>query len=142
MTKTCFVAKSLLLDASGEFLLLTRSDTHPTLAGYYDLPGGTVESGEEPGAAVIREIFEETGIEVSDVSVLYATTMMIGGISYPTLLYLARHSATEPPVELSWEHGAYEWAPIDKFADVEPQIAPTYRHALEYIRTNKIVENI
>lgn len=142
MATTCFVAKSIILDSTGKFLLLTRSGTHPTLAGYYDLPGGMIEAGEEPGAAVLRETFEETGIKATAPQVMYATTMLIGGTSYPTLLYCIRLENESSPVTLSWEHESYEWAALEKLVDVEPQLAPTYREALGYIRANNILNDL
>ena len=141
MATTHFVAKAVLLDADGKFLLLTRSETHPYLAGFADLPGGMIEPGEEPGDAVKREILEETGLEVNDLRIMYATTMLIGEVSYPTLLYLVKLGTPAPNVALSWEHSSYEWAEISKLGDVEPQLAPTYREALAYIRTNDIMRD-
>lgn len=141
MARTQFVAKAVLLDNDDNFLLLTRSDTHPAFAGFYDLPGGQIERGEEPGDAVVREIREETGLVVDrlDLRVMYAVTMLIGEGSWPTLLYVARIAGQRPTVALSYEHGAYEWAPLDRLGEVEPQLAPTYRQALEYIRANDII---
>jgi len=144
MAATHFVAKIVLLDANGHFLLLTRSDTHPTLAGFYDLPGGMVELQEEPGAAVSREVREETGLQLdpTKLRVAYTTTIMIGGRSWPTLLYVGRVEQQEPAVELSYEHKAYEWAELDRLPEVEPHLAPTYREALDYIRANNILQDI
>lgn len=142
MAKTHLVAKALIFDSAGKFLLLTRSDTHPTLAGYYDLPGGMIEPSEEPGAGVLREIQEETGITTSGAKVLYATTMLIGSVSYPTLLYCIYLGDESPAVTISWEHSSYEWAGLDKLAEVEPQLAPTYREALQYIRANDILSEL
>lgn len=142
MAKTQFVAKAIVLESTGKFLLLTRSDTHPTLAGFYDLPGGTIEPGEEPGRAVTREVLEETGLSIASYDVMYATTMLIGDTSYPTLLYRATLEASNPAITLSWEHSAYEWADLEKLQLVEPQLAPTYRQALEYIRANDILKDI
>jgi 8-oxo-dGTP diphosphatase len=34
------------------------------LKGYWSLPGGLVETGERLDAAVVREVFEETGLRV------------------------------------------------------------------------------
>ena len=101
-----------------------------------------IEPGEEPGEGVLREIKEETGIETAGPTVLYATTMLIGGISYPTLLYCVRLDEESPEVRISWEHASYEWATLDKLADVEPQLAPTYREALDYIRAHDILNDL
>ena len=142
VAQTHFVAKCVLLDSDGRFLLLTRSQTHPTLAGFYDLPGGMIELGEEPGDAVRREIHEETGLKVNRVSVMYATTMLIDEVSYPTLLYAGWIDEPCPEVVISWEHEAAEWAPMERLSEVEPQLAPTYREALNYIRENNILTDM
>lgn len=41
---------------------------------YWTLPGGGIEEGEEPRQAAIREVKEETGIEVGDVRQLFTDT--------------------------------------------------------------------
>lgn len=142
MAATHFVAKAIILDDDGKFLLLTRSDTHPYLAGFADLPGGMIETGEEPGNGVRREIQEETALRAGDMKVLYATTMLIKGRSYPTLLYVVHVAGSSPAVTLSWEHAAYEWADLRRLSEVEPQLAPTYREALSYIEQNDILNDI
>lgn len=48
-----------------EVLLLRRANTG-FADGYFSLPGGHVEQGELPVAAVIRELREEVGVTVSD----------------------------------------------------------------------------
>lgn len=144
MAKTLCVAKALILDADSHFLLLTRSDTHPKLAGYFDLPGGHIESNEEPGEAIAREIDEETGLSLQprDLRLAYSVTKLLNGRSFPTLLYVARLDGEKPEVKISWEHSSYEWAPLDRLPEVEPQLAETYRDALDYIRSNSIIEDI
>lgn len=141
MVVTRFVAKALVFDADNNFLRLTRSKTHPKLAGLSDLPGGMVEPGEEPGAAVIREIREETGlvIDLENVEVLYAVTMLLNKRSFPTILYKIQLSDSQPTVALSYEHDDYSWEKIEKLSEVEPHIAPTYREALNYLKVNDIL---
>lgn len=48
-------------------LLLRRANTG-FLDGYYSLPGGHVEAGEEVATAAAREVAEEAGIEVLDMA--------------------------------------------------------------------------
>ena len=55
-------ASALLLDDEGRVLLARRA-VDPG-AGLWDLLGGFVEEGEEPRAALRREIEEETGLEI------------------------------------------------------------------------------
>lgn len=45
-------------------LLAARRTEPPRLAGGWELPGGKVEAGEEPEAALHRELGEELGIRV------------------------------------------------------------------------------
>ena len=46
-------------------ILLCRVSAHITeWAGGWTLPGGGIEFGEDPSAAMVREVREETGLEV------------------------------------------------------------------------------
>jgi 8-oxo-dGTP diphosphatase len=49
-------------DPAGRLLLIRRG--HAPHAGLWSLPGGRVEAGESPEAAVEREVREETGLRV------------------------------------------------------------------------------
>ena len=48
----------------GDDVLLTRMSSRTRIPGRWTLPGGGVDHGEDPRAAVEREVFEETGLHV------------------------------------------------------------------------------
>ncbi len=52
-------AFAVIFDAQGRVLLCHRRDMDA-----WNLPGGVVEDGELPNNAVVREVFEETGLRV------------------------------------------------------------------------------
>ena len=56
------VVACALLDEQGRILLAQRPEGK-TLAGLWEFPGGKLEEGETPEAALIRELREELGIE-------------------------------------------------------------------------------
>ena len=60
--KTVLVSAVALIDADGRVLLAQRPEGK-TLAGLWEFPGGKVEPGETPEAALIRELHEELGID-------------------------------------------------------------------------------
>ena len=71
VTTFAFVA-----DPAGRYLALRRA--HPPALGAWDLPGGFVEAGEMPAAAIVREIGEETGLRVELLGVLGAYASVYG----------------------------------------------------------------
>lgn len=60
--KTVLVAAVALIDPDGRVLLAQRPEGK-AMAGLWEFPGGKVEPGETPEAALIRELHEELGIE-------------------------------------------------------------------------------
>ena len=60
--KTLLVSAVALIDADGRVLLAQRPHGK-SMAGLWEFPGGKVEVGETPEAALIRELQEELGIE-------------------------------------------------------------------------------
>lgn len=59
------VVAAALVDPQGRLLLAERPQGK-SMAGLWEFPGGKVEPGERPEAALIRELREELGIEVSE----------------------------------------------------------------------------
>lgn len=60
--KIVLVSAVALIDTDGRVLLAQRPEGK-SLAGLWEFPGGKVEEGETPEAALIRELDEELGIQ-------------------------------------------------------------------------------
>jgi len=60
--KLVLVSAVALIDPDGRVLLAQRP-AGKSMAGLWEFPGGKVEPGETPEAALIRELHEELGIE-------------------------------------------------------------------------------
>ncbi len=78
-------------------ILLTRRMEGAHLGGYWELPGGKVEAGEDPELAVVRECREECGLELEVLDILDVTFHR-----YPTkdVLLLFYECRAREPVEV------------------------------------------
>lgn len=62
---TLLVAACALIDIDGRVLLAQRPEGK-SLAGLWEFPGGKVNDGETPEAALVRELHEELGIDITE----------------------------------------------------------------------------
>ncbi|MCC7247877.1 MAG: Nudix family hydrolase [Lysobacter sp.] len=60
--KSIHVVAGVIVDARGRILLARRTEGRD-LAGLWEFPGGTVDPGETPEQALVRELREELGID-------------------------------------------------------------------------------
>ncbi len=62
----------VVLECKGKYLLLDRINPPPGFAG----PAGHIDEGEEPRVAALRELYEETGVRLTDLKPLYEEELL------------------------------------------------------------------
>jgi 8-oxo-dGTP diphosphatase len=112
-------------------LLAARRTEPPRLAGGWELPGGKVEPGEEPVAALHRELAEELGVRVE------LGDQIVGPLpdgawplsaEHHLLVWWVRITDGEPaPLE---DHDLLRWLGSEEWLDVAwlPADVPVVRH--------------
>jgi|SRR6267154_3587641 len=113
-------AGALIFDEQNRILLLEhvfRPDSG------WGIPGGFLNKGEQPEAALRRELREEIGIEVADVSMLFTRAL-----SKPRQIEIYfRARAIGQPVPCSFEIRSAGWF---SFADLPPELSEDQRRLI------------
>lgn len=99
------------IEVDGKFLLLKRC-SGSSQEGTWGVPGGKLEVGESPKAAVIREVFEETGIQLDQVDEV--APLYIHGPKVDFVFHMFYAKLTQfPKIRLDVsEHSELKWVKL------------------------------
>lgn len=122
--KLLLVVAAALLDRDGRVLVQQRPAGKP-MAGLWEFPGGKVDPGELPEAALCRELAEELGIEIdcADLAPAAFASEALGERHLLLLLYTLRDWRG---VAEARHATALRWMPVDELygLDMPPADLP------------------
>lgn len=105
--RAVFTNMCMILDGEGNVLILDRVD--PSWPGI-TFPGGHAEKGESFTDAIIREVFEETGLTVSDLQ-MCGVKDWVEEDGTRTVVFLYRTDQFEGEL-VSSDEGEVRWVPL------------------------------
>jgi len=101
-----YSASVRVTDTSGRVLFIRRSPSAPSRPGQFEHPAGLIEPGERPFDAALRELREETGIDLPWHRLLLLRTE--DGPKGRHYCFAAR-VLRDTPIRLSHEHDEARW---------------------------------
>lgn len=126
--------------SDGKYLILTSSLwlENPERSQQPDLPGGVIEPNEMIEEGLLREIEEETGIELTHdrLTLGYSLTYADGSDSRNFFVFISDITGEEH-IQLSWEHERFEWLSADEIMALK--IRQPYSDIFQYLKKTKLI---
>ena len=129
------VVRGILLRDDKAFVVLRRHDRLD--GGLWEFPGGKVEDGESPVDALVREFFEETGMEIQVGEVVdeHWWSSPQGRVTFHCTMHLVQACYAEVRPSLNDESIRFTWMPLAALARKE-QVTWNVRLTAERLACN------
>lgn len=130
------VGSCVVVDNKDRVLVLQRSKNDDWKAGWWDLPGGHLDEGEEPVDAAMRETKEESGLTVRNLKEVQIIPFDGGEKNvFVTRDWDGVVQLEENPETGEVEHDAFKWIQVDELEELENSIVlvSTIRRALQLV---------
>jgi len=108
----------VFLTNKNDVLLLKGAGNKPIWPNLYNGVGGHVETGESVRQAAVREVREETGLEVENLTLRAITNINAGNIETGIIMYVFVAEASSRETVASVE-GSLHWRPIKGLEELE-----------------------
>ncbi len=116
--KTVLVSAGIVIEDGR--VLLSRRKAGGHLAGAWEFPGGKVEPGEDPRGALVRELREELGIDVTVGDIVDCTFHHYADANKSVLLlFFAAHRTATSPAPQPLDVAELRWSRRDELHDAE-----------------------
>lgn len=108
---------AIIRNQQGEFLLLRRAENSHSNPGKWDLPGGKLGPQEPLTEAVVREVWEETGITAVVGEIAGYTTFELPQKRVIAIIFNGGYVIED--IKLSYEHIEYSWVSLDNVLELD-----------------------
>lgn len=137
MSQIIRIAAALLIDPQGRTLLVRKRGTQAFMQ-----PGGKIDAGESPQAALVRELHEELGLRLDPAQAVYLGQFSAPAANEPGFEVLAELFRVDSAEDVAPAAEIEEvvWLAADQVTDLElapltrDLILPLYRQAVSVPR--------
>lgn len=119
--------RGVIKNDSGEILIVRRHPKSRTDPEMWELPGGKVEKGEHFADALVREIKEETNLDVNVGD--FCEAVQNDYMHKRTVQLMMYLDDVRGDVKISEEHTEFMWSAVEKMKELE--ISTSLRKLLE-----------
>lgn len=104
------IVHTIIFNDQKQTLILKRSAAAKTLPNYWDIPGGTLEDGEDPALGVRRETKEETGLKIKNPSLFFYTSNVDESKNkqFVRMIFIVKYQSGKVKLNPR-EHQDYKW---------------------------------
>jgi 8-oxo-dGTP pyrophosphatase MutT (NUDIX family) len=104
------IIHTVIYNAEHKVLIIKRAKVNDVLPEYWDIPGGTLEDGEDPAVGAIREVKEETGLGIASPRLFFEHSNVDAAKNkqFVTLVFAAKYPGGEVMLNPE-EHEEYAW---------------------------------
>lgn len=128
------VVGAIICNEKGDIFLAKRK-TDDFMGGIYEIPGGNKEKGENILDTLIREVKEETNLDIKNVDSYINQFDYLSGSCKKCRQFNFKIEVTGGPILLT-EHDSYKWLDMNDI-DTEKNITPELKHALLVYKFNE-----
>lgn len=115
--KKGIIVHTIIYNDKREVLIIKRASHRNVYPNLWDIPGGTLEDGEDPVVGARREILEETGLQIDNPNI-FAYTSNIDrekNKQFIRLIFIGEYLGGNIKVSKK-EHQDYKWIELENYS--------------------------
>ncbi len=112
--KPVYVGMAALIERDGKYLIMKRSAERDFEPNTWETVTGRLESDESPNVGIVREVKEETGLDVEVIMPVDTGFFYRGSKEFPMVFISYYCKYIKGEVKLDWEHSEFDWITLDE----------------------------